>query len=122
MNSIFELFKVSIGPSSSHTVGPMSAATRFCNNLHDDNILHRVEKIQIELFGSLAYTGKAHGTDKALILGLMGYTPITINIIDVSDIVSNVQTSNSINIISRRLFRRISTNTSNFHGSLSMLI
>ena len=69
MNSIFELFKVSIGPSSSHTVGPMSAATRFCNNLQDDNILHCVEKIQIELFGSLAYTGKAHGTDKALILG-----------------------------------------------------
>ncbi len=102
MNSIFELFKVSIGPSSSHTVGPMSAATRFCNNLHDDNILHRVEKIQIELFGSLAYTGKAHGTDKALILGLMGYTPITIKINDVSDIVSNVQTSNSINIISTK--------------------
>ena len=52
MNSIFELFKISIGPSSSHTVGPMSAALRFCNNLHENDILQHVEKIQIELFGS----------------------------------------------------------------------
>ena len=97
MNSIFELFKISIGPSSSHTVGPMSSAIRFCNSLQDNNILYRVEKIQIELFGSLAYTGKAHGTDKALILGLMGYTPITVSINEISSIVEKVQLHNSIN-------------------------
>jgi L-serine dehydratase len=72
--SIFNLFSIGIGPSSSHTVGPMKAAREFSAIL--DN---RTRRIQIELFGSLAYTGKGHGTDSAILLGLEGNAPDTIN-------------------------------------------
>jgi L-serine dehydratase len=70
--SIFDLFKPGIGPSSSHTVGPMRAAQRFASGLAD---LARVERVRVELFGSLALTGRGHGTDRAVMLGLEGEGP-----------------------------------------------
>jgi L-serine dehydratase len=70
--SVFDLFKIGIGPSSSHTVGPMVAARRF---LVENSPLDNVVEVEAELFGSLALTGVGHGTDKAVILGLMGETP-----------------------------------------------
>ncbi len=73
--SVFDLFSVGIGPSSSHTVGPMSAANAFVKKLGSENKLEQVKSIQIELFGSLALTGEGHGTDKAVLLGLEGYSP-----------------------------------------------
>lgn len=73
--SIFELFSIGIGPSSSHTVGPMRAARQFVLNLQQKNILTHVEKIEIDLYGSLALTGKGHSTDLAILLGLEGETP-----------------------------------------------
>ena len=78
--SVFDLFKIGIGPSSSHTVGPMRAAARFCERwLAQDDALHRVARVQCELFGSLALTGRGHGTDKAVLCGLEGAQPDTID-------------------------------------------
>ncbi|MEO8803901.1 MAG: L-serine ammonia-lyase, partial [Rudaea sp.] len=78
--SVFDLFKIGIGPSSSHTVGPMRAAARFVTRwLEERGILHNVARIQAELFGSLAHTGRGHGTDKAVLCGLEGEWPDTID-------------------------------------------
>jgi L-serine dehydratase len=68
--SVFDLFKIGIGPSSSHTVGPMVAARRFLDSLTENQ-----GRIRVTLHGSLAFTGKGHGTDRAIVLGLAGETP-----------------------------------------------
>jgi len=86
--SIFDIFKIGIGPSSSHTVGPMKAAREFVLQL--EPVADQVSRIEITLHGSLALTGKGHGTDSAVILGLMGLTPETIDPEDVEDILRNV--------------------------------
>jgi len=80
--SAFELLKIGIGPSSSHTVGPMRAAKAFLNLLNKNNLLDQKTTFFVtsELFGSLALTGKGHGTDKAVILGLEGEDPKTVEI------------------------------------------
>jgi L-serine dehydratase len=76
--SVFELFKVGIGPSSSHTVGPMRAAASFVADLDVRGVLDRVADVRVELYGSLAATGRGHGTLPAVLLGLEGYLPETI--------------------------------------------
>jgi L-serine dehydratase len=74
--SVFDLFKIGIGPSSSHTVGPMRAAARFATRwLEEPGQLDRVARVRAELYGSLAHTGRGHGTDKAVMLGLEGEWP-----------------------------------------------
>ncbi|HLX10809.1 MAG TPA: L-serine ammonia-lyase [Thermoanaerobaculia bacterium] len=73
--SIFDLFTIGIGPSSSHTVGPMRAARRFAQRLERESLLSPLARLRVELFGSLAMTGKGHGTDRAVLLGLEGETP-----------------------------------------------
>ena len=73
--SVFDLFKIGIGPSSSHTVGPMRAARRFALELDSLGLLAEAAALRVELFGSLGATGRGHGTDKAVMLGLMGETP-----------------------------------------------
>jgi len=73
--STFDLFKIGIGPSSSHTVGPMCAAARFAAGLKRDGLLDATERVRVELYGSLGATGKGHGSDKAVILGLEGEQP-----------------------------------------------
>lgn len=75
MLSIFEIFKVGIGPSSSHTVGPMWAGYRFAEELKTEQLLTAVAGVRIDLYGSLALTGVGHGTDKATLLGLNGQLP-----------------------------------------------
>ena len=77
--SVFDLFKIGIGPSSSHTVGPMRAAGMFARELQEAGQLEQVVRIKVELFGSLGATGKGHGSDKALILGLEGEVPETVD-------------------------------------------
>ena len=77
--SVFDLFKVGIGPSSSHTVGPMRAAVRFAEGLRDQGLLEQVESVRAELYGSLGATGKGHGSDKAILLGLEGEYPDTVD-------------------------------------------
>ncbi|HGH6026623.1 TPA: L-serine ammonia-lyase [Vibrio mimicus] len=78
MLSIFDIFKIGVGPSSSHTNGPMIAGYRFVQQLLPQ--LNKVARIQIDLYGSLSLTGKGHHTDRATLLGLMGNQPATINI------------------------------------------
>lgn len=73
--SVFDLFSIGIGPSSSHTVGPMRAACQFLNNLITHGSLEQVDRIVVDLYGSLALTGKGHSTDLAILLGLEGATP-----------------------------------------------
>jgi L-serine dehydratase len=78
--SVFDLFSVGIGPSSSHTVGPMRAARMFAGRLKKDGMLADTASVQAELFGSLGATGHGHGTPKAVLLGLEGHTPRTVDV------------------------------------------
>ena len=94
--SIFDLFKIGVGPSSSHTVGPINATNQFIDYLIQQKLFDQIDKIQFELFGSLAFTGKGHGTDKALILGLMGYTPTTVNPKLTKQIINDVKSEKQI--------------------------
>ena len=80
--SVFELFSVGVGPSSSHTVGPMRASNRFIAELIDANLLDSVSRIHVDLYGSLAATGAGHGTMSAALKGLCGFVPETICIAD----------------------------------------
>ena len=77
--SVFDLFTIGIGPSSSHTVGPMRAARTFAEGLADDGLLGEVTRVRAELFGSLGATGHGHGSDRAVILGLLGERPETVD-------------------------------------------
>jgi len=78
--SVFDIFKIGIGPSSSHTLGPWRAAQRFIQSLKEKNCLSDVEQVKILLYGSLAKTGHGHGTDVAVQLGLSGYDPVSIDV------------------------------------------
>ena len=77
--SVFDLFKIGIGPSSSHTVGPMRAALLFVQGLERDGLLGATAAVKVELYGSLGATGKGHGTDRGVMLGLMGEAPDTVD-------------------------------------------
>jgi L-serine dehydratase len=94
MIGTFELFKIGIGPSSSHTVGPMKAAAAFADSVVASGLLARVSRVRVDLFGSLAWTGKGHGTDKAVILGLAGQLPDTVDP-DVADAIVALAHSDS---------------------------
>jgi L-serine dehydratase len=74
-HSLFELFKIGIGPSSSHTMGPMRAALRFARELESTGLTYQTASLRVDLYGSLALTGLGHGTDRAILLGLSGQTP-----------------------------------------------
>ena len=78
--SVFDLFKIGIGPSSSHTVGPMRAARLFVQRLAHDGLLLHTVRVQVGLYGSLGATGKGHGSDKAVLLGLAGHEPDTVDV------------------------------------------
>lgn len=77
--SVFDLFSIGIGPSSSHTVGPMKAAHAFLNLMKEKGLLKNISRLTVELFGSLAFTGKGHGTDNAILSGLSGHLPATVD-------------------------------------------
>lgn len=91
MISVFDMFKVGIGPSSSHTVGPMRAALSFCNSLETRGELSKTTRITTQLFGSLGQTGKGHGTGKAVILGLLGFTPENVPVQQVDAMLAEVE-------------------------------
>src|SRR6516165_6897635 len=77
--SVFDIFKVGIGPSSSHTMGPMRAAHDFAASLEREGLLAATEEIAVRLYGSLALTGVGHGTDRAILVGLEGADPETVD-------------------------------------------
>ncbi len=97
--SVFDLFKIGIGPSSSHTVGPMRAALRFVEALRDTGNLGRVRRIRCELYGSLALTGRGHATDKAILLGLSGAHPETVDPNAVDTLVTEVRAESTLHLL-----------------------
>ena len=99
--SVFDIFKIGIGPSSSHTVGPMRAAKRFAERLGADDQLARVASVKVELFGSLGFTGRGHGTDKALLLGLEGDEPATVDVDSVAARVANTSKTKRISLLGK---------------------
>jgi L-serine dehydratase len=94
--SVFDIFKIGIGPSSSHTMGPWRAAQRFVKTIKDSGRLLDLQSVQVELYGSLAKTGKGHGTDIAVLLGLNGDDPVTI---PVENVQANIRTINHTHLI-----------------------
>jgi len=94
--SIFDIFKIGIGPSSSHTVGPMKAARAFAEQLQPFS--DTVETLRVALYGSLAYTGKGHGTDVAVVLGLLGMQPETIDPDAVDDLLQRVRSKKQLDL------------------------
>lgn len=97
--SIFELFKIGIGPSSSHTVGPMRAARAFAQQLQDMGLLAKTAGIKSELFGSLGATGKGHGSDKAIMLGLEGDEPDTVDVDSVDSRLQRIRDNEKLNLL-----------------------
>ncbi|MGO9433912.1 MAG: L-serine ammonia-lyase [Terracidiphilus sp.] len=96
--SLFELYKIGVGPSSSHTMGPMRAACRFSLGLKDLGRLGETERVQVELYGSLALTGIGHATDRAVLLGLSGYEPASIDPLAIESTVAAIRSSKSIEL------------------------
>jgi L-serine dehydratase len=97
--SVFDLFKVGIGPSSSHTVGPMKAARLFVIALDEDGLLSRAVSVRAELFGSLGATGHGHGSDKAVLLGLEGEDPETVDTDTVDDRVHRIRETGRLRLL-----------------------
>jgi L-serine dehydratase len=91
--SVFDMFKIGIGPSSSHTLGPWRAAQRFTDSLEQQNVLNDVKTIEVLLYGSLAKTGKGHGTDMAVQLGLCGEDPVSFDVDKISSRIDEIRTS-----------------------------
>lgn len=100
--SVFDLFKIGIGPSSSHTVGPIRAALRFAEALRAKGLLDRTARVRTDLYGSLALTGKGHYTDKAVILGLSGERPESVDPASVDTIVQHVRTAGFLRLLGER--------------------
>ena len=96
--SLFDLFKIGIGPSSSHTVGPMRAALRFTEELRTREVLDNVARTVVDLYGSLALTGIGHGTDRAILLGLSGERPDVVDPARVDGILKSIRESGDLNL------------------------
>ncbi|WP_061334708.1 L-serine ammonia-lyase, partial [Streptomyces scabiei] len=97
--SVFDLFSIGIGPSSSHTVGPMRAARMFARRLRNEELLSDVASVRVELYGSLGATGHGHGTPKAVLLGLEGASPRTVDVESADDRVEAIRTSGRIRLL-----------------------
>ena len=96
--SVFDMLKIGVGPSSSHTLGPWRAAERFLGELRNENLLHSINSVKVDLYGSLSLTGKGHATDLAVMLGLSGQDPEHIPIENISKIVKSIQDSNEMSL------------------------
>jgi L-serine dehydratase len=100
--SVFDLFKIGIGPSSSHTVGPMRAARIFALRLQHEGQLERTARVKSELYGSLGATGKGHGSDKAVLLGLAGHEPDTVDVEAVPALLDAMRASGRMALLGER--------------------
>lgn len=94
--SVFDMLKIGVGPSSSHTLGPWRAAERWIAELKESGTFNKVEKITIDLYGSLSLTGKGHATDLAIMLGLSGADPERIPTESINEIISNIKASKTL--------------------------
>jgi len=100
--SIFEIFKVGIGPSSSHTMGPMRAAEHFTTILESKSVLGSVQRVQAELYGSLALTGHGHGTDRAILLGLSGEVPDQVDPETIEPRLATIRSNKTVHLRGKR--------------------
>lgn len=100
--SVFDLFKIGIGPSSSHTVGPMRAARMFVLRLQHDGLLDRTDRVLSQLYGSLGATGKGHGSDKAVLLGLAGHEPDQVDVEQVPAYLDAIRAGKTIKLLGER--------------------
>lgn len=96
--SVFDMLKIGVGPSSSHTLGPWRAAERFLEELKDEAILEDITRVKVDLYGSLSLTGKGHATDLAVMLGLSGQDPEYIPVEDIAGIIKKIETTSEINL------------------------
>jgi len=130
--SIFDMLKIGVGPSSSHTLGPWRAGRRWITELKNENIFNSVTSIKVDLFGSLSLTGKGHATDIAVILGLCGHDPQTIDVSSISAMIDTIYKSKQlpfnrevsipfdpkVQIIFNRKFKEFHPNGMTFHATL----
>ena len=100
--SLFDLYKIGVGPSSSHTMGPMRAACRFARDLAPRGARDRVARVEASLYGSLALTGLGHATDRAVLLGLSGNEPAMIDPAIIDSTVAEIRTTHRINLAGSR--------------------
>src|SRR4051794_25533033 len=100
--SVFEIFKIGIGPSSSHTMGPMNAARSFVDSLAEQQLLPRTAAVNVRLYGSLALTGRGHCTDRAILLGLEGMRPETIDSAQVEPTVERIRKTKRLKLRGER--------------------
>ncbi|MBC3764443.1 L-serine ammonia-lyase [Neptunicella marina] len=115
MISVFDMFSIGIGPSSSHTVGPMRAALAFIDALKQHNHFEQTNTIKTELYGSLGQTGKGHGTGKAVILGLCGFAPETIDVDIIESTLTDIDHSERLNLNGEKLIDFPRQNAIIFH-------
>ena len=100
--SVFDMLKIGVGPSSSHTLGPWRAAERFLLELTELNLLEKTTRVKVDLYGSLSLTGTGHATDLAVKLGLSGQDPEYIPVENISGIIKNIEDTNQINLASKK--------------------
>ena len=100
--SAFDIFKIGIGPSSSHTMGPMNAARSFVQLLEERGLLARTVQVSAQLYGSLALTGRGHCTDRAILLGLEGLSPDTIDPRSIEPTLDRIRKSGKIRLAGHR--------------------
>lgn len=96
--SVFDMLKIGVGPSSSHTLGPWRAAERFLKELTDLNLLEKTTRVKVDLYGSLSLTGTGHATDFAVMLGLSGQDPEYIPVQDIDGIIKNIKINHKLNL------------------------
>ncbi|MCL1059112.1 L-serine ammonia-lyase [Shewanella gelidimarina] len=120
MISVFDMFKIGIGPSSSHTVGPMKAGNIFIKDLTTQGLFETIDELRSELFGSLGQTGKGHGTGKAVILGLMGEAPDTVDTDKIDAILENVSNDEKLLLSDGREVKFSRANGVTYHRRKSL--
>jgi L-serine dehydratase len=96
--SVFDMLKIGVGPSSSHTLGPWRAAERFLAELRSEGLLEKTERVKVDLYGSLSLTGKGHATDLAVMLGLSGQDPEFIPVENIAGIIRSIEQNNELNL------------------------
>lgn len=101
--SVFDMLKVGVGPSSSHTLGPWRAAQKWIEHLIEQELIEKTDRIEIDLYGSLSLTGKGHATDKAVMLGLSGEDPETIEVENIGSIISDIESKKTLKVGGKQL-------------------
>ena len=104
--SVFDLFKIGIGPSSSHTVGPMRAAALFTHALENHGHMPQVTRVAAELYGSLGATGKGHASDVAVLLGLSGLEPDTVEVEQIAPTLATIRGNKSIQLAGQHAIQK----------------